>query len=108
MVKSFLRTIGQVLFDAGRPVMLASGLVFLTACVNEPLSDNSKTATASLRASPETVLASGPGPGQPTLGPEGGSIAPQCVLPNAAGGHVRLTDFQGTKNVVLVFYRAFW
>ena len=88
--------------------MLASGVVCLAACVSKPVGDNSKTGTESLRAPPETVLASSPSPSQPTIGPEVGSIAPQFVLPNAAGGQVRLTDFQGTKNVVLVFYRAFW
>ncbi|HCU72369.1 MAG TPA: hypothetical protein DGO43_00985 [Chloroflexi bacterium] len=108
MVRSFLRTIGQLLFDVGRPVMVASGIVFLAACVNEHVGDNSKMATESLRGPSETVLASGSGPGQSTIGPEVGSIAPQFVLPNAAGGRVSLTDFQGRKNVVLVFYRAFW
>ena len=29
-------------------------------------------------------------------------------LPNAHGGQVSLDDYQGNKNVVLVFYRAFW
>ena len=29
-------------------------------------------------------------------------------LPNAHGGQVSLDDYQGDKNVVLVFYRAFW
>lgn len=108
MAKSFLGMIWHLIFDVGRTVMLACGVVCLAACVNEPVGDRSKTRTESLRASPETVLALSPIPSQSTIGPEVGSIAPQFVLPNAAGGHVRLTDFQGTKNVVLVFYRAFW
>ena len=29
-------------------------------------------------------------------------------LPNAHGGQVSLDDYEGNKNVVLVFYRAFW
>ena len=108
MAKSFLGMSWHLFFDVGRTVMLASGVVCLAACVNEPVSDNSKTGTESLRSYPETVLASSPSPSQPTTGSEVGSIAPQFVLPNAGGGQVRLTDFQGTKNVVLVFYRAFW
>jgi hypothetical protein len=97
-----------MLIHVGRTVMLTSGAVFLAACVSEAVGDNSKTGTESSRPSPETVLASSPSPSRPTIGPEVGSIAPQFLLPNAAGGQVRLADFQGAKNVVLVFYRAFW
>ena len=35
-------------------------------------------------------------------------MAPLFTLPSARGGEVSLAGFQGQKNVVLVFYRAFW
>jgi len=34
--------------------------------------------------------------------------SPDFTLPNVHGGTVTLSQFQGAKNVVLVFYRAFW
>jgi peroxiredoxin len=30
------------------------------------------------------------------------------TLPNANGGQVTLSQYLGQKNIVLVFYRAFW
>ena len=40
--------------------------------------------------------------------PAAGPMAPLFTLPNATGGQTSLAGFQGNKNVVLVFYRAFW
>ena len=37
-----------------------------------------------------------------------GDLAPDFTLPNAQGGEVTLSGYRGDKNVVLVFYRAFW
>ncbi len=34
--------------------------------------------------------------------------APDFTLPNAHGGDVTLSQYRDDKNVVLVFYRAFW
>jgi cytochrome oxidase Cu insertion factor (SCO1/SenC/PrrC family) len=36
------------------------------------------------------------------------SLAPDFTLPSAAGGEVKLSQFRGNKDVVLVFYRAYW
>ena len=37
-----------------------------------------------------------------------GQAAPDFTLASLAGPHVTLSSFQGTKNVVLVFYRGHW
>lgn len=35
-------------------------------------------------------------------------LAFDFTLPNVHGGDVTLSDFRDDKNIVLVFYRAFW
>jgi hypothetical protein len=37
-----------------------------------------------------------------------GDVAPDFSLASLAGPVVTLSDFRGTKNVVLVFYRGYW
>jgi hypothetical protein len=37
-----------------------------------------------------------------------GDAAPDFTLVSLAGPPVRLSDFRGDKNVVLVFYRGYW
>ena len=37
-----------------------------------------------------------------------GDVAPDFKLPDHKGGFVRLSDFMGESNVVLVFYPAAW
>ena len=37
-----------------------------------------------------------------------GAVAPDFILPQYDGGSVTLSQFRGSKNVVLVFYRGFW
>ncbi len=39
---------------------------------------------------------------------ESSDLALDFTLPNAHGGEVTLSDYRADKNVVLVFYRAFW
>jgi hypothetical protein len=37
-----------------------------------------------------------------------GAVAPDFSLASLAGPVVTLSDFRGTKNVILVFYRGYW
>ena len=37
-----------------------------------------------------------------------GTAAPDFTLPQFGGENVTLSQFRGSKNVVLVFYRGFW
>jgi hypothetical protein len=37
-----------------------------------------------------------------------GDLAPDFLLASLAGPVVTLSDFRGTKNVILVFYRGYW
>ena len=37
-----------------------------------------------------------------------GTLAPDFTLESLDGGRLTLSDFQGEKNVVLVFYRGHW
>ena len=37
-----------------------------------------------------------------------GAVAPDFTLPQYGGENVTLSQFRGSKNVVLVFYRGFW
>jgi len=37
-----------------------------------------------------------------------GDVAPDFSLESLAGPVVTLSDFRGTKNVILVFYRGYW
>ncbi len=37
-----------------------------------------------------------------------GEPAPDFTLPQYGGGQVTLSQFRGTKNIVLVFYRGYW
>ena len=49
----------------------------------------------------------------PTAFPEGvgtsvGDIAPGFTLKSATGGEHTLESYRGDKNLVVIFYRAFW
>ena len=61
------------------------------------------TATAVPTSTPEPVAA-------PSLqvGTNVSDLAPGFKLPSARSGEYALESFRGDKNVVLVFYRAFW
>lgn len=37
-----------------------------------------------------------------------GDIAPDFALRSLAGPTIVLTDYRGTKNIILVFYRGYW
>ena len=66
------------------------------------------------------VLAANPlfaqlGPKDPTSGSateidriKAGQAAPDFALENVDGKSINLSDFRGTKSVVLVFYRGYW
>ena len=42
------------------------------------------------------------------VGNEVGLAAPDFTLPRSGGGAFTLSSFRGDRNIVLVFYRAFW
>ena len=44
----------------------------------------------------------------PQAGSDVGDLAPGFTLMSARAGDYTLESFRGDKNVVLVFYRAFW
>ena len=55
------------------------------------------------------------GPKDPTSGSateidriKAGQAAPDFALENVDGKAINLSDFRGTKSVVLVFYRGYW
>ena len=98
----------RVLLQACRIGLLASWFVFLASCVAEPVGDISKAEAGPSSHLPNSSLAPTASAHSAAIGHEVGSIAPQFSLPNAAGGEVSLADFRGTKNIVVVFYRAFW
>ncbi len=77
------------------------------------------TATPTPRPTPTSVPTATPTPvptATPTPVPTATPVPPtparelalDFTLPNAQGGEVTLSDYRGEKNVVLVFYRAFW
>ena len=56
-------------------------------------------ATAAERPSPAPAL---------SVGANVGELAPDFQLPAASGADSALASYRGDKNVVVVFYRAFW
>ena len=68
------------------------------------------TATATVTPAPTATAVPPPTPvpTPTTAPPDDTDLAFDFTLPNAHGGDVTLSNFRGDKNVVLVFYRAFW
>ena len=56
-------------------------------------------------ATPQPTSTPEPGP---VVGSGVGDIAPGFTLPSTAGVDESLESYRGDKNVVVVFYRAFW
>ena len=69
-----------------------------------PVPAAAPTATPEPTATPKPT----PTPEPPVTIVDEADLAFDFTLPNAHGGQVSLDDYQGNKNVVLVFYRAFW
>ena len=61
------------------------------------------TATATTEPIPQPTAAL-----SPQVGTNVSDLAPDFTLPSARSGEFNLEAFRGDKNVVLVFYRAFW
>lgn len=61
------------------------------------------TATAAPTSTAEPTVAP-----SPQVGNNIGDLAPAFTLQSARSGEYALESFRGDKNVVLVFYRAFW
>lgn len=80
---------------------VAMALLLAVACgTAAPSSAGEPTSGASVTASPATPSA--------TAATASQGLAPDFTLPSAAGGEVKLSQFRGNKDVVLVFYRAYW
>ena len=72
--------------------------------VRNPIATRAPTAVSNPTAIPEPTATTAP----PITFEDDEDKAFAFSLPNAHGGQVSLDDYQGNKNVVLVFYRAFW
>ena len=72
--------------------------------VRNPIATRAPTAVPAPTAIPEPTATTAP----PITFEDDEDKAFAFSLPNAHGGQVSLDDYQGNKNVVLVFYRAFW
>ncbi len=59
-----------------------------------------------LRADPSPAAAGAPGGGK--VGADVGTVAHTFTLPSTEGVDVSLESYRGDRNVVLVFYRAYW
>ena len=72
-------------------ISILSLAVLLAACGEVGAKESSNSARANL-----------------TLGNDVGQLAVPFTLPSAQGPSYSLSSFQGNKNLVVVFYRAFW
>ena len=72
--------------------------------VRNPIATRAPTAVPVPTAVPEPTATTAP----PITFEDDEDKAFAFSLPNAHGGQVSLDDYQDNKNVVLVFYRAFW
>ena len=72
--------------------------------VRNPIATRATTAVPNPTAIPEPTATTAP----PITFEDDEDKAFAFSLPNAHGGQVSLDDYEGNKNVVLVFYRAFW
>ena len=72
--------------------------------VRNPIATRAPTAVPNPTAIPEPTATTAP----PITFEDEEDKAFAFSLPNAHGGQVSLDDYQGNKNVVVVFYRAFW
>ena len=61
-------------------------------------------------AAPEPEAQPTPAPTAPSaaVGYSVGNLAPEFTLPSATGSDVSIESYRGEKNLVVVFYRAFW
>lgn len=66
------------------------------------------TATLVPTATPEPTATATPTPTPIPTGTSIGSLAPAFTLPSTAGADLSLESYRGDKNLIVVFYRAFW
>ena len=80
--------------------------------VVRPTATPEPTPTPEPEDTPEPEATEAPEPEETTAPPitfaDDVDLAPDFTLPNAHGGDVTLSQYRDDKNVVLVFYRAFW
>ena len=57
---------------------------------------------------PAPAATTAPEPDESAAAPEVGDTAPDFELAAASGSDMSLASYRGEKNVVVVFYRAFW
>lgn len=99
---SLHQTIRTLLFA----LLLSSGVLLYSACQNQDRPASSEALTA-----PLTTQSAAP---SPSVDPrvtdlervKEGSVAPDFALEDVNGHTVRLSDYKGKKNVILVFYRG--
>jgi len=87
-------------------IVLVAGVVGLVGCAYDEEQSEAMTEEPA-------VVVLGPADGLELPGVElervqTGQMAPDFTLTSLAGAPVTLSGFQGTKNVVLVFYRGHW
>ena len=73
-----------------------------------PTTTPGPTATPVPTATPEPTATSTPTPTPIPTGTGIGNLAPAFTLPSTAGPDVSLKSYRGDKNLIVVFYRAFW
>ena len=66
------------------------------------------TATPDVEPPPTPTVATEPPAPALSVGANVGELAPDFQLPAASGADSSLASYRGDKNVVVVFYRAFW
>lgn len=88
-------------------IVLVAGVVGLVGCAAQD-----EAQSEAMNEEPvEVVLGPADGldlPGVELERVQAGQMAPDFTLASLAGPPVTLSGFQGTKNVVLVFYRGHW
>jgi hypothetical protein len=84
-------------------ISLLSALLLVGGCGGEPADDATGDGSTALGPVDGRDL-----PGSDLERVQTGQVAPDFSLVSLAGPVVTLSDFRGSKNVVLVFYRGWW
>ncbi len=80
-------------------------IIALAGCVSSPEASEAPSNPAAPAPSPSAGVNA---PSEAVTGNGVSDIAYGFALPNATGPGQSLASYRGAKNVVVVFYRAFW